>query len=120
MRKTCSDRLPLLVAPALALTATLPLVALTDQTGPVTLWGGLATLVAAVPFAVQKRYLRPAAWTCAALVTVLVVIGSASVGLFYAPVAIALPLSVFFTPAQHDEPRPYGQNPVRSRVKGKR
>lgn len=117
MRQTQSDRLPLLVAPALALTATLLLAALTDQTGPVALWGGLTTLVAAVPFTVPRRYLRPAVWSCAALVTVLVVMGSASFGFFYAPAAIALPLSGFFTPAPHDRPRPRpcDEDPARTR-----
>lgn len=117
MRQNYSDRLPLLVAPALALTATLLLVALTDQAGPVALWGGLATLVAGVPFAVPQLYLQPSVWTCAALVTVLVVITGATIGFFYAPAAIALPLSGFFTPAPHDGPRPRKEVPDQDRVK---
>ncbi|GAB3744400.1 hypothetical protein [Nocardiopsis nanhaiensis] len=103
MRTIHSGRLSLLSAPALSLTATLLLTLSTGQLGPVVLWGGLATLVAAVPLAVPWHYLRPAVWMCAALVTVLVVIASASIGLFYTPVLIALPLSLFFASAPDDD-----------------
>lgn len=116
MRQTYNARLPLLPAPALALTATLALVALTDQPGPVTLWGGLATLVAAAPFAAPQQYLRPAVWSCAALVTVLVVMGGASIGFFYAPVVVALPLSLYFAPAPDDGPR-HHEDPSRNQVR---
>ncbi|WP_017589265.1 hypothetical protein [Nocardiopsis ganjiahuensis] len=111
MRQTHSGRLPLLVAPAFALVATLLLVALAERTGPVLLWGGLATLVSAVPFAVPQRHLHPAVWACAALVTVLVVLGSASIGFFYAPAAIALPLSRYLTAEPDGGPRPRGDDP---------
>lgn len=104
MRPIHSGRLPLLSAPALALTATLPLMLLTGQPGPVALWGGLATLVAAVPLAAPPRYLRPAVWMCAALLTVLVVITGASIGFFYAPAVIALPLSFLFTRSPNGTP----------------
>ena len=120
MRPIHSGRVPLLSAPALALTATLLLMLSTGQVGQVALWGGLATLLSAVPLAVPWHYLRPAVWMCAALVTVLVVIASASIGLFYSPVVIALPLSLFFASAPDDDfedPEcPDGnsaQNPVR-------
>lgn len=116
MRQTYNGRPSLLLAPALALTATLALLAITEQTGVVTLWGGLATLVAAVPLVVPQEYLRPAVWTCAALVTVLVVMGSASIGFFYAPVVVALPLSLCFAPAPHDEPWPYDDAPCEDQV----
>ncbi|WP_017581994.1 hypothetical protein [Nocardiopsis valliformis] len=119
MRPIHSGRTPLLIAPALALTATLPLMFLTGQPGAVALWGGLATLVAAVPLAVPPHYLRPAVWMCAALVTVLVVITGASIGFFYSPVVLALPLAFFFTrtPAVRPGPRREdpAQNPVRDR-----
>ena len=111
MRPIRSGRLPLLIAPALALTATLPLVLSTGRPGPVALWGGLAVLVSAVPLVVPWGYLRPAVWTCAALVTVLVVVTGASTGLFYSPVVVALPLSLLFTKPPDEEFRPHDKHP---------
>ena len=99
MRQALDGRLPLLAAPALALTTTLVLAAVTDQTGPVLLWGGLTTLVSAAPSAAPATLIHPVVWTCAALVTVLVVAASASIGLFYSPVVLALPLSRYFAAA---------------------
>lgn len=123
MRPIHDGRLPLLTSPALALAATLPLLFLTGQPGPVALWGGLAALLAALPLAVPPHWLRPAVWTCAALATVLVVVASAPIGLFYSPVAVALPLSLLFTrvpvvrpgPGPGDPERNPARNPVRDR-----
>ncbi len=106
MQQTRNERLPLLLGPALALAATLSLVALGDQPGRVLLWGGLTILACAVPFAVPQRLIRPSVWACAALVTVLVVLGSASIGFFYAPAAIALPLSHYFARAPEGSSAP--------------
>jgi hypothetical protein len=113
MRPIHNGRPPLLIAPALALTATLTLVFLTGRPGPVALWGGLAVLVSAVPLVVPWDYLRPAVWMCAALVTVLVIIAGASIGLFYSPVVIALPLGYLFTCAPDDEFHPHDEHPRR-------
>ncbi|OKI22904.1 hypothetical protein A6A08_18300 [Nocardiopsis sp. TSRI0078] len=103
MQRVFAGRFTLLPAPVLALAATLILIALGPQIDVVLVWGTLATLVSAIPIAVPSRYLGVAIWSCAALLTVGVVISILSIGVFYAPALIALVLSGIFTPALYDD-----------------
>lgn len=83
-------RIALLTAPVAAAAATLLLVVIGGQVANVLVWGGAATLVAAIPLAVPERHRRVAIWACSALLLVMIALSILSIGVYFFPALLAL------------------------------